>query len=265
MKVTLIVTTYNWPEALEVCLLSVINQSVLPDEVIVADDGSTEETARLIEKLAGFSVLPIIHSWQSDQGFRAAKSRNNAIAKASGAYIIMIDGDIVLHKDFVKDHLAAARKGFFIQGSRVILKEKKTKEIISSGDATIYFFSQGLENRKNSIRSSFMAKIFSRKYNLLDGIRACNFSFWKSDALEINGFNEDFEGWGREDSEFACRLINNGVNRYNLKFMAVAFHLFHPVCTRENLNNNDSILEQTEQKRLSWCRNGLRKIGDTLS
>lgn len=264
MKVSLIATTYNWPEALELCLLSALNQKRLPDEIIVADDGSSEETRKLVEKIASFSVVPIIHSWQEDKGFRASRSRNKAIRRTSSDYIIMIDGDVILDAHFIQDHIESAKPDSFIQGSRVFLKESKTKEIIETGDTTFFFFSSGIENRKNCVRSKFLAKIFSKNGNYLEGIRACNTSFWKKDAISVNGFNEDFHGWGREDSEFACRLMNRGINRLNLKFMAVAYHLFHPICNRDNLHLNDSMLEKAAKTKLSWCKNGLN-LGSPLS
>lgn len=259
MKVSLIITTYNWPEALELCLLSVLNQKRLPDEVIVADDGSTQATRMLVEKIAGFSVVPIIHSWQEDKGFRAARSRNRALVQTAGEYIILIDGDVILDSHFVEDHINQAKPGCFIQGSRVLLKEEKTRNILETGDTTFFCFSRGIENRKNSIRSRMLTKIFSRNGNYLAGIRACNTSFWKKDALAVNGFNEDFEGWGREDSEFACRLMNMGINRLNIKFMAVVFHLYHPICPRESLSRNDLLLEKAEKEGLFSCDNGITK------
>ena len=259
MKVSLIITTYNWPEALELCLLSILDQNRLPDEVIVADDGSSDETRLLVEKIASYAVVPIRHSWQEDKGFRAARSRNKAIVKSSCDYIIMVDGDVILDRNFIKDHIHQAKPGCFIQGSRVLLEEARTKEILRTGDTTFFFFSPGIDNRKNCIRSRFLTKIFSKNGNYLEGIRACNTSFWKKDALSINGFNEDFEGWGREDSEFACRLMNKGINRLNVKFMALVYHLFHPICKRDKLCRNDLILEKTEKNRLAWCENGIDK------
>ena len=105
MKLTLIITTYNWPESLLLVLKSIEFQTILPDEVIIADDGSTRETYDLINNFKKKSNLKILHSWQEDIGFRAARSRNNAIHISSGEYIVLIDGDSVLHPQFIKDHL----------------------------------------------------------------------------------------------------------------------------------------------------------------
>ena len=105
ISTSLIISTYNRSDALELCVKSVLRQSLLPDEIIIADDGSKEETGELIHQLATTSVVPIIHVWHEDLGFRLATIRNKAIVKATKEYIIQIDGDIVLHKDFVKKKL----------------------------------------------------------------------------------------------------------------------------------------------------------------
>ena len=111
MKLTLIITTYNWPESLLLVIESVKHQSIIPDEIIIADDGSLEDTRDLIIKFQKNSNLNIIHSWQKDIGFRAARSRNNAIFRSSGDYIVLIDGDTILHTNFVQDHIASSEHG----------------------------------------------------------------------------------------------------------------------------------------------------------
>lgn len=259
MRVSLIITTFNRKEALELVLLSAFAQANLPDEIIVADDGSETDTAQLICSLQPLSPVPLRHSWQEHRGFRASRSRNLAINQSSGDYIILIDGDMVLSPMFTGDHRQAARKKQFVQGSRVILSASKTRAMLAAKKIAISFFATGIENRKNSIHSPLLSLLFSGESTSLTGIRTCNFAFWKSDAIEVNGFNEDFVGWGREDSEFAARLMNFGVHRKNLRFRANAYHLFHSLQPRVALPKNDAILENTISKRLAWCDNGLIK------
>ena len=259
MRVSLVITTYNWPEALGLVLESALRQTRPPDEIIVADDGSAAGTAELVASVAKRSDVPIIHSWQEDKGFRAAMSRNNAIAKAAGEYIVLIDGDIVLEKHFVADHLASAGTGFFVQGSRVIVGEQATRTAFANGALGFSLFSPGLENRKNCIRSRLLSRVFSRETTNLNGIKTCNFAFWRKDALAVNGFNEDFVGWGREDSEFAARLMNSGVHRRNLKFLATGYHLYHATCSRAHLPTNDEILARAVMEKTTWCANGVAK------
>ena len=111
MRASLIVTTYNRPDALHLVLQSVLQQTVPPAEIIVADDGSGADTAETVGRFAKTSPIPVKHVWQEDQGFRAAQSRNRALAAAQGPYIVLIDGDMVLHPEFIADHLSVAREG----------------------------------------------------------------------------------------------------------------------------------------------------------
>ena len=167
MKLTLIITTYNWPESLLLVIESIKRQTILPDEVIIADDGSTKETKDLINNFKKDTNLNIVHSWQEDIGFRAARSRNNAIFKSSGDYIVLIDGDIILHPNFVKDHIASAELGHFVQGSRALLSKKETKKALAKKIVNFSFFSLELKNRKNAIYSKLLSSIFLSKKNHL--------------------------------------------------------------------------------------------------
>lgn len=259
LSISLIVTTYNWKEALAAVLKSAFNQSELPKEIIVADDGSGDDTRMLIEELAKISPVPLLHSWQEDRGFRAAESRNRAMALATGEYLVIIDGDMVLHPDFLKSHRQAAKKGWFIQGKRVLLNPKTTSAVIAGTKQHIHPLSKGIKNRLNAISSGFLAGIFHQEQKNLKGIRSCNMGFWQQDVLHINGFNEDFVGWGREDSEFAVRLHNSGLKRRNLKFGGVAYHLFHNEFSRKSLPENDLILNTSINEKIVFCPNGINK------
>ena len=130
MRISLIVTTYNRPDALLLVLKSIQNQRVKPFEVIIADDGSDNTTKVLIEKFVLNTNLTIIHSHQKDLGFRVSESRNKAISIANGEYIVLIDGDMVLHPEFINDHSINAEEGCYIQGSRVLLNQEKTQNVL---------------------------------------------------------------------------------------------------------------------------------------
>ena len=260
MKLTLIITTYNWPESLLLVLQSVENQLVSPSQIIIADDGSTKETKKLIDNFNKNSDLNIIHSWQEDIGFRVARSRNNAILKSSGEYIVLIDGDSILHPHFIKDHITNAEPGYFIQGSRALISEKRTKKILAKKIINFSFFSLGLKNRKNLIHSKLFSLIFSNKNNNLRSIKSCNMAFYREDCININGFNNEFEGWGREDSEFIVRLINNGLKRKNVRFNIIQLHLWHNENSRKSLKRNDVMLDESIQNQSDWCINGINTI-----
>lgn len=257
VQTSLIITTFNWKEALELSVRSVFKQTRLPSEIIIADDGSDNDTRQLIKSLQEGAPVPVVHSWQPDRGFRLSRSRNKALSIARGDYIVLIDGDIVIEKNFIADHIKAAREGYFIQGSRVLLNADSTKVALEKKELTLCLTDPGVENRKNCIRSNLLSKLFSFSSTRLTGIKTCNFAFWRKHAETVNGFNEDFVGWGREDSEFSARMLNYGLKRKNLKFKAVTYHLYHKINSRKHIEMNDKILEDTLKNHLVWCKNGL--------
>ena len=256
---SLVITTYNSPDVLDLSIRSALAQSEPPCEIIVADDGSTSDTAMLVEAHKGASRIPVKHAWQDDLGFRAAASRNLAISAARGNYIVIVDGDMLLHPDFIRDHRRLAREGSFIQGSRVLLSQENTFRRFTTKNITISLFEKGLGNRKNALRFPLLSRFLALKGRSLKGIRSCNMSFFRSDCIRVNGFNEDFIGWGREDSEFAVRLFNSGILRRNVRFSAIASHLWHPENQRHSLAENDRLLDLAISGRLTSCRNGIDK------
>lgn len=257
MTVSLIITTYNWEEALEVCLRSAFRQTWPVEEIIVADDGSRPTTRDLVKCMQTQSPAPLIHVWHEDRGFRAAAIRNKAIAAARGDYVILVDGDIVLERHFVEDHCEAAEPGYFVQGGRVIIGARRTTRILRSGQTHLHPLSWGIFNRKNTIRSKLLSGLTFRSAPSFKGIRTCNFAFWRTDGITVNGFNEAFVGWGREDSEFATRLLNSGVHRRNLRYRALAYHLYHRENSREFLGQNIELLTRTQRLGLKRCKKGV--------
>lgn len=263
VAITLIVTTYNRKDALELVLLSVKHQSVLPHEVIVADDGSKQDTAELVERLSTTFPVPLVHCWHEDLGFRLSHIRNRAIAMSKGDYIIMVDGDVVLHRHFVRDHRDHLAPNRFIQGSRVLLSEELTSRSIETRRIRFSPFTRGTTNFLNAMSSRLLSPLASALYSRKQthrAVRGCNMSYWKSDLIKVNGFSEEFVGWGREDSEFAVRMLNNGIQRYNLKFGGVVYHLWH----KENkasdlLNQNDLTLARAIEEKRKFCSVGLNQ------
>ncbi|EAC1839834.1 glycosyltransferase [Campylobacter lari] len=255
----LIITTYNQKERLALVLDSVKNLESLPDEVLIADDGSREDTAKLIQAYQKDFPCKLEHIWQEDGGFRLSEIRNKAIKASKSEYIIVIDGDMILEKSFVADHLKFAQKKVFLQGSRVILNENESKELLSKNDFSLAFDKKGFKNQRNIFlakciyKFSKLTKKIFKKSQLIKGIRGCNMSFYKSDFEAIEGFNEKFIGWGREDSEFVARfLFNDGVFK-RLKFNALAYHIYHEENSKNMLEINHQIyLNTIKNKKTTW-------------
>ena len=162
MKTSLLISTYNWPKALELVLLSVENQILKPDELLLADDGSTEETTDLINTFKKKSSIPVIHVWHEDNGFQKTVILNKAIAQSKGDYIMQTDGDCILHPYFVKDHMLLAKKNSYLFGSRVTIKEEILAKLFQNKIIKFNFFSTGINKRTRTIRIPFFT-IFYKK------------------------------------------------------------------------------------------------------
>jgi glycosyltransferase involved in cell wall biosynthesis len=257
MRVSLVIATYNWPEALRLVLLSVQNQSIIPYEVIIADDGSTNKTNDIINLFR--SKLPIKHIWQEDNGFQKTLILNKAISRAKGDYIIQIDGDIIIHYDFIKEHIHHSRKRQFIHGSRVFLNKQISDQSIKKDKIQFSIFQKGIKNRFNGFNNNFLSLIFSQKKQDLKGARGCNFSFWKEDFIQVNGYNEEMVGWGKEDTELSVRMINSGVIKKQVKFNVNCYHLNHKTAKRDGLNINNNILSKAIKEKKTSCTKGIKQ------
>ncbi|MBI5641730.1 MAG: glycosyltransferase family 2 protein [Nitrospirae bacterium] len=260
MKVSVIVTTYENPFFLRKVLDSFLDQERLPDELIVADDGSGKETEEVIREFSSISPVPVRHAWQENKGFRAAKIRNEAIKKTSGDYIILADGDCIVNRHFISDHLSLAEQDCFIQGKRVHVSRDSVGVFTHlSANSPFILLKMALtgqiSNFHHLIRFPYYLSVKNQK---LKGIKSCNMSFFRKDILAVNGFNEDFIGWGNEDSDLAGRFFKFGLKKKVHQFMAICFHLWHPT-NKTPEDRNRELLETTLASKEYFCKNGLAK------
>ena len=262
-KISLIISTYNWPEALELVFKSVLQQSVYPLEVIIADDGSGVETRMVIEDFKAQISIPVKHIWHEDKGFRLAKIRNKAIAIAEGEYIIQIDGDMILHPHFIKDHLTFSKKNSFTRASRIYIEKEKSTEMLNHKLSKINVFNKGITNTFSALRIPFLWRFFEKNYknkgDELYEIHGCNMAFWREDAIKVNGYNELFNGWGPEDKEFVARLINLGVEKHFIKLGALAFHIHHKENEKTYLAENEKAFKETIDLHKTFCEIGINQ------
>jgi glycosyltransferase involved in cell wall biosynthesis len=241
---------------------SALRQRVLPSEIIIADDGSGDETKKVIDEIAAVAAIPVIHVWQPDEGFQLARIRNKAILKATGEYIISIDGDILLDKNFVHDHFYFARPGKFIAGDRALLTPAGTKKYIKEHNSYPSFYTRALKKRKHAFRCLWLAKFYSaiRRVDCPAAyVTGCNMSFWRNDLLAVNGYNESFRSWGKEDCDLAARLINAGIQACFVQCYAVVYHLYHPENDRAGVQHNDRLFRETIQNKATYIEQGIDK------
>ncbi|MDX3915817.1 MULTISPECIES: glycosyltransferase family 2 protein [Olivibacter] len=260
-SVSLIISTYNWPQALNLCLKSVRKQSYMPNEIIIADDGSRKETKILIDSFKKkLKNISIHHVWHEDEGFRKSLILNKAIKVASSDYIVQIDGDVILDKHFIKDHLSVMEKRTFVRGTRAHIKEELLPAVFDEERIHFSCFNKGVKNRFNAFRIPFLAWLFTTKRNSSKSVRGSNLAFWKADFITVNGYDNDLQGWGHEDEELAARLVNSGVMKKKLKLKAVQFHLTHRLASRTNEEKHGFSLRNTLQKNIQQCKNGYHEV-----
>ena len=266
MKVSVVALTYNWPGALERLLASLAAQTRLPDEVIVADDGSGEETRVLVTRMARDFPVPLRHVWQEDHGFRAARARNRGIAASHGDYVILLDGDMLLHPRFVADHLMLAERGFFLQGGRIKATREESARLLAGARPVFAPWSRADfhefdgTKRLYAFRQPQLARWKSRSRNG-GRVMSCNMSFWRDDLLRVNGFDERMEGYGAEDRELVARLENAGLRRRALKWAALAVHLWHSSRAQPDVDDlslpNNRLFHATRTEGIVRCERGI--------
>jgi len=258
-RASVVITTYKWPAALRRALEALARQSTLPHEVIVADDGSGDETRTLIRSLAHDFPVPLRHSWIEDRGFRVALARNRAIAASSGDYVLLLDGDMLAHPLFVADHLRAAQPGSFVQGMRVLATAEASARMLSGETAALGFFDPGLKRRRHTLRIPPLARLSLRlsQGQSEQAIKTCNQGWWREDLVALNGFDERFEGWGREDKDLAARAFHAGLQRRSLRFAGLATRLYPRERHEEGASPNDELLDDTRTSRRIRSPQGL--------
>lgn len=260
ISAALLISTFNNPQALRIVLDSVVKQTRYPDEILIADDGSDFVTRRLIDDYRNKLNAPIKHSWQPHKDFQKAAILNKAIAETKCDYIIQIDGDILLNKYFIEDHIKAAQQKHFIRGSRVILSEDKTQKIFDKEIGLPFSpLGNGISNRINAMRMPLMAGLFTKYSKRSDNMHGCNCSFWRKDFVKVNGYNNSFTGWGHEDIELAARFVNAGLRQKKIKMRAVCYHLHHPIADRHCVEKNYRVYQEAVRTGVKHCLNGYQQ------
>jgi glycosyltransferase involved in cell wall biosynthesis len=261
-KISLCISTYNWPQALELCLESTLIQTHRPDEIVIGDDGSLNDTTIVIEEFRKKCDIPILHVWQPDEGFKLAQIRNKSFAASSKEYIIQIDGDVILHKHFIEDHLTFAKRNVFISGTRCLLTANSTPKML--GEKLLYNVAKRyeLEKRYNAYRLPVVAYL---NFQLQKGISqtkyvlGANMSFWRHDLVSVNGYNEDYSGWGKEDNDLAVRLVNSGIQIHSLRFAGIIYHLKHNESSKDLHERNKILLDLATKEKQTFVTNGMNK------
>jgi glycosyltransferase involved in cell wall biosynthesis len=267
MFASVIFTTYNHPKWLEKTLWGFAMQSFRDFEIIVADDGSGQETRDVIESLKPQIDIPIQHIWQEDEGFQKCRILNKAIVASQGEYLIFTDGDCIPHPDFVKNHVELARENTLLSGGyfKLPLEVSRaiTRQDILDGKCTRpgWLLKQGVSFTPK------IAKLFSHPIigAILDALtitRATwnghSSSTWKKHILATNGFDERMQ-YGGQDREFGERLMNMGIKARQVRYRCSCVHLDHGrgYAHPESIARNRSIRQHTHANKITRTDYGI--------
>lgn len=251
MKTAVIVTTYNRPDALAAVLAGYGAQRDAKFELIVANDGSTEDTRRVVAAFKSQARFPVAHVWHEDRGFRAAAIRNRALAATRAEYIVFSDGDCVPAPRFVAQHQRFAERGWFVAGNRILLSEPFTRRVLAAALPihewhAAAWLAAWLKRDINrwlplvTLPDGGFRKAAPQRW---EGVKTCNLAAWRDDLLRVNGLDETYEGWGLEDSDLVIRLLHAGVKHKSSRFSAPLFHLWHAEYDRSQLTENQRRLD----------------------
>ncbi len=274
MNISVIVPTYNRPQALKLSLESLALQSLLPSEVLIADDGSSCETRDAISEMANLLkyLFPIKHVWQEDIGFRKPRILNETVRQSSGDYLIFIDGDCMAHRHFIKSHIEKSDPSAILSGKRIDLGRQLTDRLLRNGTVlnslNFSLIVDSLRGRSRKveeavqIRNPQVRKLMHRDSITDDGVWGCNFSLYRQLFFDINGCDEDFLDGSLEDNDLGIRVINQGKQIRSVRGLAIIFHLWHPSSwsfESEKFQHNLRIINRRVKNKEPYCTNGITK------
>ena len=250
--ISVVVTTYNRSEALVPVLAALATQDDARFEVLVADDGSSQFHQDATQAAARRLGLALTHVWHPDVGFTASRVRNLGVAAAKGSYIVMLDGDCVPETDFVRRHRQLMEPGYFVNGSRVMLSQRFTQQIIQGatavhGQGLLFWLGQRLRGNANKLGAVLRFPDYPGRRGsrfVWKGIRSCNMGVWRKDYEAVDVFDESFVGWGHEDADFVLRLHNAGINRKNGFAATEVYHLWHAQASRSDESRNAATVRE---------------------
>jgi glycosyltransferase involved in cell wall biosynthesis len=268
MKLSVILSTYNSPEWLKKVLWGYLSQTEIDFEIVIADDGSNDDTGQLIQSFQGQFKNPIIHVWHEDQGFRKTLIMNKAVLQTNSEYLLFSDGDCIPRNDFVATHLKYREQGYFLSGGYYKLPMNISELIDNTHIKNQHCFdlkwlkSHGISATLKNLK--FVAKDWKLEIflNSLTTTKASwnghGASGWKSDLVKVNGFDERME-WGAEDREMGERLWNSGIKSKQIRYSAICVHLDHSrgYVRQEAIDKNMEIWRETKKLKKTYTSFGI--------
>lgn len=279
--VSVVVTTYEWPEALEVVLRALAEEADAPLEVIVADDGSGPETAQVVSQMHTWYPVRLEHVRQAGGSWRKARVLNLGALEARGDFLLFLDGDCVPRSGCLAATLRAALPGWFLASKRLHLSERLSWRVLR-GEAhpwrwsTLRFLAGAprelLSTHRETARPGLVLPIRDRRRpwrpELPDfappfGAYGFYFGVWREDFDRVNGFDMRYVGWGGEDRDIAARLHTAGVRCGWPGPRATMLHLWHPPQKGTGPSNAPLVDQTVAESRIEAVR-GWRELSSEV-
>jgi len=268
--ISIIVTTYDRDDALDAVLRALSRQSDRNFEVVVAEDGSRPDTARVVATWASRLPVPVKHIRHEHDGFRGAEIRNRGIRASAGKYCIFLDGDCLARADFVATHRRLAEPGWFVAGNRILLSRELTETVLAEGVAAetwgfaalVRQWLGGGINRLLPALRLLLGPLRKRRRNDWEGAKTCNLAVARRDLDRVDGFDASYTGWGLEDSDLVLRLLHAGVRRKDGRFATGVLHLWHAEADRSRLQENERRLDEVLADDRIQAKQGLSMLRD---
>lgn len=252
--ISIIITTYNQPQMLQAVLRCLQRQTQMRIEILIADDGSLPTTADCIVDFQRQCYVPIYHIWQKDEGFQAGKIRNKAVAASHGDYLVFLDGDCLVRPNFIAQHTRLAAPGYFVAGNRILCTKAYSDTLLQSLDIAdvltrsfFYWIMTRLKGHINRLLPFYYLPlghvIRTVQHQRWRGVKSCNLGLWRKDFLQVNGFDESYQGWGYEDSDLVIRLLHAGLQHKSGRYATGVLHLWHVENDRSQAELNLKRLE----------------------
>ncbi len=266
--ISVIVTTYNREDALDAALRALARQSDRNFEIVIADDGSRPDTARVVDGWMSRLELPLKYVRHEHRGFRGGEIRNRGIRASDGEICIFLDGDCLASADFIAAHRQLYQAGWFVTGNRILMSRELTEAVLARGlTPETWNFAALLRQRLgggiNRLLPTLrlpLGPLRKLRRDSWEGAQTCNLAVARRDLDRVDGFDCAYTGWGLEDSDLVVRLLHAGVRRKDGRFATGVLHLWHPQNDRSQLPANRARLDQTiDGTRLRAVR-GLSRI-----
>lgn len=278
MPPEIIVSTYNNPSALHFALLALSRQSVQDFRVCIADDGSGDPTAAVVEQWRKkFDGDRLRHVWHPDEGFAKNRILNKAIVSSSSEYLVFVDGDCLAAPHYLERHMALRKRGWFVSGSLIRMpwsvNDLLNDQLIESGEifTLSWLREHGCIDRLGTyLKTGSLGPGLSDFLEQISPVKkvwnGCNSSGWRDDIIKVNGFDETMT-YGSEDVELGVRLQNSGIRARHIRYTAPLLHIEHQrgYADPEQAAKNKQYMKSVRRSGRSWTENGIIKAKEPLA